>query len=62
MISRALLYKLKKCGNFMELQVSSTLVKYRERKKKARKLKNLGKQDNKKSKLRAYATRDKKKE
>ena len=51
MISRALLYKLKKCGNFMELQVSSTLVKYRERKKKARKLKNFEKQDDKKSKL-----------
>ena len=58
-ISRALLCKLKKCGNVTELQVTSILVKYRERKKKARKLKNLGKQENKKSKLRAYATRGK---
>ena len=45
---------------FIELQGTIILVKYRERKKKARKLKNLGKQDNKKMKLKAYATLAKK--
>ena len=52
MISRALLCKLKKCGNVIELQVTSIVVKYRERKKKSKKRK-IGKQDDKKNEVKS---------